>query len=377
MPKKRYRRKVARKRNVRKPIRRRIKRRVRRKNARTKGAFSMSRSRKAASTYVRKKRKYKKPSTSIKRRKTTKRKTAKRKTVSRKGKRSHASYVKAGKKAARTRARKKAARSASAKKASRKRTRKSPRKTTRRKYTKKRKTTRATKSRKRSLAMKKAWRKRRKGFVKQGRKKIYYKTKRRTRYKKAVRRRGSVRKRGYPLWRNATKAWLMTIGIGGAGLLAAEMLSGFVQKKANEKGYGSKLMVAGANVLPIVVPLAASWAMMRYGSKIVKDAEVRSTLSIALGMIGALSAINQLIVPKLPANIQASMNMAGYVRSAGVRGYVRAMGSYPSSRLMSQGTMRGALPAPKPYGVSSGAGMDRRSYQKFDWGGVLGKGIFE
>lgn len=197
-------------------------------------------------------------------------------------------------------------------------------------------------------------------------------------YAKTRRKRGSVRVWGFPRHRNVNKAWMTGIAIGGATLLGAKILSGYVDKYLS-KGGKNPLAVTAGNLTPVVVPIAASFLLMKYGNKIIKDQSTRSTVVTATGMAGVLMAIKMFIAPKLPAEVQdveekgeaenEGNNQSGYVRS--MRGYrtTPMLESYRASKGM------GAVRQQIPYGT--GLPIVERNYNNFKWQGTLAKSIFE
>lgn len=225
-------------------------------------------------------------------------------------------------------------------------------------------------------ASRKGWRRRRSG--KKG-------------YKKARRLRGSVKKSGFPLNRNNTKLWLTTIGIGAAGLLAAKMISHYADKALSKSGK-NPLAVAAGNLTPIVVPVAASFLMLRYGSKLIKNPSLVKSLSTAFGMMGVWMALKMFVVPKLPAGAQgaeavgdeAGLGPGGMGPPEeggvnGVRGYVRSMRGYVNVPMLSSyAASRGMGAAGRrevPYGT--GQPLEERTYNQFRWQGNLTKSVFE
>lgn len=195
-------------------------------------------------------------------------------------------------------------------------------------------------------------------------------------YKKPRRKRGSVSKFGFPKWRNNTKSWLKAIGIGAAGLLGAKVLSHYADKALSKSGK-NPLAVAAGNLTPVVIPVAASFLMLKYGKKVVKDDSLRKSLTTAFGMMGVWMALKMFVVPKLPAAAQDA-EAVGDNEAGNVKGYVRSMKGYTNVPMLESYAASKGLGAAKrdvPYGT--GQPLEERTYNQFKWQGTLTNSVFE
>lgn len=165
--------------------------------------------------------------------------------------------------------------------------------------------------------------------------------------------------------------------IAGATLVAGAVAAMFLMKKLPPT-VTSKLVVAGKNLSPVLVPIAGGIGLAVLATKVKGLKPHADKLHLAsLGMVtfGLLSALDVY-------GVKQKLGIAGYVPS--MRGYVPSMRGYvPSANLGQVGPGRSIVPLSsprlasggRPYGT--GAPKDQRSYNKFSWAGVYDGSNYE
>lgn len=253
-----------------------------------------------------------------------------------------------------------------------------------------------------SRAVKKGWAKRTRGGRKvKGRWKPYL-TRKGSPYKVPRRRPGS-RTRKYPSWSAGTRGYrtwnagagvkdiLIPALLGVAGIVAASALVSKMPATVKDK-----LVVAGKNLAPVVIPAAIGAALL-FGSRKVKFLAKNSAYvnPIALGMI-MLAGLRGVQLAVEGTELASIFQLSGYVTRPGMQSYRLAgyrqtpMSSYRSvNSLGNMPTQIKQLPSGSPIEVDpmvpegsnipygTGLSLRKRAYNKFDWQGVYDKGVYE
>jgi hypothetical protein len=263
--------------------------------------------------------------------------------------------------------------------------RKSPkrrkRRTTKRRKTRRKKRRAAPKRRRRRRTKRRAAPKRRRRRRKNPRRRPYRRRSKRRRTRRKSRRRRNVGSR-YSIRTKNPKAAdiLIPVALGTLGFLGTTLLM-----KKLPATLTSKLVIGGKNLAPIVIPAAAGLAAMLIVPKYwPKGSKAMYGIGFGLLLAAGVSAFQQFV----PADLQAKMGLAGYVRAPGNAGYVTSpfMSGYVQARSLGQVEpgMVAQIPGRSashvlPPGRAYGRGMPApsRTYDEFRFSGVYKDSVYE
>lgn len=246
-----------------------------------------------------------------------------------------------------------------------------------------------------SRAAKRGWKRRRQGkvFVPSKGHKVRLKTSKGKFYKKP----------DFTIWRNpnGVNDIAVPLALASVGFLG----SFFLLNSQMVKEQTSKLSPGMQKWIPVALPIGVAALTMMYAPRVAalrKYSKHIYFLSFGLAVAGGVAGLKNVLAG---TDMGTKMGMSGYVSRPGMRGYVRSMRGYVTSRGMGQMEERaprllgapvkyrgGRVPshAPgmkmvratgyqpvseKPYGL--GLPQSERRYNEFSWRGAYDKGVYE